>query len=61
MAEAHGVMVNYCYDLGAIEANHVRLFELGEVAVSIGVQELIKPAKPPKPAPRGKKALEAAE
>jgi len=60
MREAHGVMVNYCYDLGAIEANHVRLFELGEVAVSSGVQDLIKPAKPGKPTPRGKKALEAA-
>lgn len=58
LREAHGVMVNYCYDLSAIEANHVRLFELGEVAVSASVQDLIKPAKP---APRGKKVLDAAE
>ncbi len=58
MREAHGVMVNYCYDLSAIEANHVRLFELGEVAMSARVQDLIKPAKP---APHGRKALEPAE
>jgi malonyl-CoA decarboxylase len=61
MREAHGLMVNYLYDLSAIEANHVRLFELGEVAVSAAVQDLIKPAKPAKPSPRGKQALEAAE
>lgn len=54
LREAHGVMVNYLYDLDAIEANHVRLFELGEVAVSAGVQELLKPAKPE---PRRKKDL----
>ncbi len=55
--QAHGVMVNYLYDLNAIEANHVRLFELGEVVVSPGVQELLKPAKA---ASRRKKALEPA-
>ena len=43
--EGHGVMVNYLYDLGEIEANHVRLFELDSVAVSSGVAELLKPAR----------------
>ena len=57
LGEAHGVMVNYLYDLGAIEANHVRLFELGEVAVSPSVQELLKPGKA---ASRRGKALEKA-
>jgi malonyl-CoA decarboxylase len=59
LRQAHGVMVNYLYDLGAIEANHVRLFELGEVVVSGGVEDLLKPDKA-KPAPRPKKALTAA-
>ena len=58
--QAHGIMVNYLYDLNAIEANHVRLFELGEVATSPGVQELLKPARPTKPASRRKRALETA-
>ena len=43
--QSHGVMVNYLYDLGEIEANHVRLFELDTVAVSPAVADLIKPAK----------------
>jgi malonyl-CoA decarboxylase len=60
MREAHGVMVNYLYDLGAIEANHVMLFELGEVAVSPAVQELIKPAPGQRKA-QGKRALASAE
>jgi malonyl-CoA decarboxylase len=60
MREAHGVMVNYLYDLSAIEANHVRLFELGEVTVSPGVQELMKPAQGQRKA-SGRKALASAE
>jgi malonyl-CoA decarboxylase len=54
--QSHGIMVNYLYDLTQIEANHVRLFELGEVAVSTKVQDLLKPAKAVK-----KGAREAAE
>ena len=40
--QAHGVMVNYLYDLAMIETNHLRLFEGGEVAVSQAVEELLK-------------------
>jgi len=43
--QSHGVMVNYLYDLAMIEANHLRLFEGGEVAVSPTVEDLLKPAK----------------
>jgi len=40
--QAHGVMVNYVYDPGDIEANHFALNELGTVAVSKAVQVLAK-------------------
>ena len=40
--QAHGIMVNYLYDLAMIEANHLRLFEGGEVAVSSQVEDLLK-------------------
>ncbi|MDE2404243.1 MAG: malonyl-CoA decarboxylase [Sphingomonadales bacterium] len=40
--QSHGVMVNYLYDLAMIEANHLRLFEGGEVAVSPQIDELLK-------------------
>ncbi len=43
--QAHGVMVNYVYDLDEIEANHFALTELGTVAVSKTVQGLIEPRK----------------
>jgi malonyl-CoA decarboxylase len=38
--QAHGVMVNYVYDLSEIEANHFALTELGTVATSKAVQTL---------------------
>jgi malonyl-CoA decarboxylase len=38
--QAHGVMVNYVYDLAEIEANHFALMELGTVAASKAVQAL---------------------
>ena len=38
--QAHGVMVNYVYDLSEIEANHFALTELGTVATSKAVQAL---------------------
>ncbi|HEX7753675.1 MAG TPA: malonyl-CoA decarboxylase [Novosphingobium sp.] len=38
--QAHGVMVNYVYDLAEIEANHFALSELGQVAASKAVQAL---------------------
>lgn len=40
--QSHGVMVNYLYDLAMIEANHLRLFEGGEVAVSPQIEDLLK-------------------
>jgi malonyl-CoA decarboxylase len=46
LAQSHGVMVNYLYDLEQIEANHVRLFEIGEVAISAAVHDLLDPPKP---------------
>ncbi len=38
--QAHGVMVNYVYDLAEIEANHFALMELGTVAASKAVHAL---------------------
>jgi len=40
--QAHGVMVNYVYDLEEIEANHFALNELGTVAISKPGQTLIE-------------------
>lgn len=40
LRQAHGVMVNYVYDLGEIEANHFALNELGTVATSKAVAAL---------------------
>ena len=40
LRQAHGVMVNYVYDLAEIEANHFALSELGQVAASKTVQAL---------------------
>ena len=50
LRQAHGVMVNYLYDLAEIEANLFALVELGTVAASKTVQDLAfgqsaKPAK----------------
>lgn len=39
--QAHGVMVNYLYDLADIEANFFALTELGTVATSKAVQALV--------------------
>lgn len=48
--QAHGVMVNYLYDLGDIEANYFALTELGTVAHSKAVEQLLEEpnAKPEK-------------
>lgn len=40
LRQAHGVMVNYVYDLPEIEANHFALTELGTVVASKAVQAL---------------------
>lgn len=42
--QAHGVMVNYVYDLAELEANHFALTELGTVATSKAVQLLAEEA-----------------
>jgi malonyl-CoA decarboxylase len=41
LAQSRGVMVNYVYDLGEIEANHFALNELGTVAISKQVTQLL--------------------
>ena len=40
--QSHGVMVNYLYDLGEIEANHVSLFELDKVVTSRAIEESLR-------------------
>jgi len=55
--QAHGVMVNYLYDLNDIEANVFALTELGTVATSKAVRELVEEAEGgPKKAGGKKKA-----
>ncbi|WP_020181086.1 malonyl-CoA decarboxylase [Methylopila sp. M107] len=43
--QAHGMMVNYLYDLGEIEANHEAFVGRGQVAASASVKRLAKRAK----------------
>ena len=43
LREAHGLMVNYCYKLDDIEANHERLAREGHVAASAEVHRLTAP------------------
>lgn len=45
LAQSKGVMVNYVYDLAEIEANHFALNELGTVATSKAVAQLVEDAK----------------
>ncbi|MCB1376858.1 MAG: malonyl-CoA decarboxylase [Alphaproteobacteria bacterium] len=45
LAQSHGVMVNYLYDLDAIEANHERYANSGEIASSAAIRKLA--ANPP--------------
>jgi malonyl-CoA decarboxylase len=54
--QAHGVMVNYVYDLGEIEANHFALTEFGTVATSKPVQSLVDEAEEDKGAKKDKAA-----
>ncbi|MBB4857984.1 malonyl-CoA decarboxylase [Novosphingobium chloroacetimidivorans] len=44
--QAHGIMVNYVYDLADIEANHFALTELGTVVTSKAVQALVEDTEP---------------
>jgi malonyl-CoA decarboxylase len=43
--QAHGMMVNYLYELGEIEANHEAFAARGEVAASSSVKRLARRAK----------------
>lgn len=40
--QSHGLMVNYCYDLGEIERNHEAFAEKGEVAASSAIRKLAR-------------------
>lgn len=51
VAQSHGVMVNYRYDLSEIEKNHEAYAEAGEVVASKEVQRLLREPRPPRPAP----------
>ncbi|HEY4029830.1 MAG TPA: malonyl-CoA decarboxylase [Caulobacteraceae bacterium] len=53
LGEAHGLMVNYRYELGEIEANHERLAQGGAVAASSEVRKLAAGASAA-PRPKGK-------
>ncbi|MGE3693257.1 MAG: malonyl-CoA decarboxylase [Novosphingobium sp.] len=46
LRQAHGVMVNYVYDMDEIEANHFALFELDTVPASKGVMALVEAGQP---------------
>jgi malonyl-CoA decarboxylase len=46
LKQAHGMMVNYVYDLAEIEANHFALMELGTVAASKAVHALAEEGLP---------------
>ncbi|MFD2580060.1 malonyl-CoA decarboxylase domain-containing protein [Novosphingobium colocasiae] len=52
--QAHGVMVNYLYDLDDIEANYFALTETGTVATSKAVRALLEETQDAKPA-KGKR------
>ena len=43
MAQAHGLMVNYQYDLDDIEKNHEAYAESRTVVASSAVQRLLRP------------------
>ncbi|WP_298951961.1 malonyl-CoA decarboxylase [uncultured Methylobacterium sp.] len=47
LAQAHGLMVNYLYDLGAIEKNHETYANLGTVSASMAVNRELRQNLPP--------------
>ena len=49
IAQSHGVMVNYRYDLSEIEKNHEAYAEADEVVASKDVRKLLRPSQPPRP------------
>jgi malonyl-CoA decarboxylase len=46
MRQSHGIMVNYLYDLGAIERNHEAYANHGEVAASAAVRRMLTSEEP---------------
>jgi malonyl-CoA decarboxylase len=57
LREAHGLMVNYRYDLKEIERNHEAYANDGEVTVSRAVRQIVKGASRAKPKIAAPKAL----
>jgi malonyl-CoA decarboxylase len=57
LREAHGLMVNYRYDLKEIERNHEAYANEGEVAASRAVRQLARPPQRGKPKLAAPKAL----
>ena len=49
IGQSHGLMVNYLYDLGAIEKNHETYANLGTVAASSSVSRELRASKLPPP------------
>ena len=41
LAQSAGIMVNYHYDISAIERNHDAYFDRGEIAVTKGINRLL--------------------
>lgn len=65
LREAHGLMVNYRYDLAEIEKNHETYAAEGTVAASKAVRSLLRPQPKPKgaagsPSDTGKSAVSSA-
>jgi malonyl-CoA decarboxylase len=46
LRQSYGVMVNYLYDLGAIERNHEAYANAGEVAASTAVRKMLNSEEP---------------
>lgn len=46
LEQAHGLMVNYCYDLDEIERNHESFAESGEVVASAPVRKMLRAEQP---------------
>lgn len=56
LRESHGLMVNYRYDLGAVEKNHEAYADRGAVAASSAVTKALRHQEPPQPKPAPAKA-----
>lgn len=61
LAQAHGLMVNYLYELKDIEKNHEAFANEGTVVASRPVRGLLRKARPRQPAADGKSATARAD